>query len=60
MLEAFMAGPVSRDVYRGCKASCCIAMGGFEAKAKLRTGVLLGRKSPSADMMGWMRVFEFL
>jgi hypothetical protein len=53
MLENFMAGPVSRDVYRGWKASF-IAMGGFEAKAKAR--VVRRWKSPSADMMGWMRV----
>ena len=68
MFEAFMAGPVSLDVYRGWKASC-LAMSGFEANAIARMVVLLlGRKSPSADMMGgldacslsfcriWMRV----
>jgi hypothetical protein len=46
----FMAGNVSRDLYRGWKV-CCIAVGGLEAKARARV-VVLGRKSPSADMLG--------
>jgi hypothetical protein len=46
----FMAGNVSRDLYRGWRV-CCIAVGGLEAKARARV-VVLGRKSPSADMLG--------